>query len=396
MKIAIISNMLGQPWTGSEELWADTVEAALEAGDEVLVSLWRWDTVPPRVAELQKRGVKITFRPRPRRFPSGDDILQKLIGKRVKLPRPFPRPLRFSPYREVFEFRPDVILLSQGWTYEFRDNWNLVAQLNACKIPLVVLNQSGGEDPVSPQMRADLLAFAPRAAKIAFVSQGNFTAVQRQIAAPLPNGLVVRNPVNLRDFSAVPWPENPDESAGETWNFAAVGRLETPHKGQDVLLEALSAPAWRERPWKLRFYGSGFDKDYIAALIKHFGLSEKVEFGGHVPDVRAIWERHHLLLMPSRVEGTPLALIEAMWCARAALVTDVAGHLEWISEGRTGFVASAPSARSLGRALERAWAARSSWREMGLAARDAAAARYDPAPGKTLLEVLRDAAQKRN
>jgi glycosyltransferase involved in cell wall biosynthesis len=175
--------------------------------------------------------------------------------------------------------------------------------------------------------------------------------------------------------------------------MASVGRFYTGHKGQDVLLEALSDPIWRQRNWKLRLFGSGEEKAYIESLIPYFGLSDHVEIGGHVPDVRAIWKNHHLMLMPSRVEGTPLALVEAMLCGRAALVTDIAGHLEWIDEGETGFVAEAPSAHSLHRALERAWENRQHWREMGLAAHEAAERNYDPHAGKTMLQIVKNAAQ---
>ncbi|HEX8463439.1 MAG TPA: hypothetical protein VF627_02380, partial [Abditibacterium sp.] len=101
MRIAVISTMLGQPWTGSEELWAETVAAALEAGDDVLISLWKWDTVPPRVAELRKKGARVVFRPRPNNWPTPGRIARRLAGNRVKIPRP----LRFSPYRAVFEWR---------------------------------------------------------------------------------------------------------------------------------------------------------------------------------------------------------------------------------------------------------------------------------------------------
>lgn len=386
MRIAVISTMLGQPWTGSEELWAATVEAALDGGDEVLVSLWKWPALPPRVAELQSKGVKFSFRKRPGRLPTLGGIVNRVAGNRVALPRP----LGLSAYREVFEFRPDVILLSQGWTYEFRDNPDLVAQLYASKIPLAVINQSNMEEAISQSMRQDLLRFVPRATINAFVAQGNLRAAQRQIASKIPNAIVVRNPVNLTDLSAMPFPPT------QTWNLASVGRLDTGFKGQDVLLEALSDPVWRDRAWKLRFFGSGPEKDYIADLIEHYGLADKAEFGGHVPDVRAIWEKHHLLVMPSRVEGTPLALIEAMLCGRPALVTEIAGHLEWIEADKSGFVAEAPSAPSLRRALERAWKRRDDWQAMGQYAHEFALQKYDKAPGQTFLKILKSAANSRN
>ena len=58
-------------------------------------------------------------------------------------------------------------------------------------------------------------------------------------------------------------------------------------------------------------------------------------FAGYQSDVRAIWAREQLLVMSSRDEGTPLALVEAMLCGRSAIVSDVGGNQEWVTEAQT-------------------------------------------------------------
>ena len=88
-------------------------------------------------------------------------------------------------------------------------------------------------------------------------------------------------------------------------------------------------------------------------------------------------------------------MVEAMLCGRPAVVTDVIGNPEWIEEGLTGFLAEAPTLYSVSRALERAWQARASWEQMGLQAHRKALERYEPSPGKTLLELLEAAATRR-
>lgn len=391
MKIAVISTMLGQPWTGSEELWAAMTRAALADKHEVLMSLWRWPETPPPVEALRQSGARLHLRRRPGRLPTLGGVIDRLAGRRVALPRP--RVLApLSSYREVFEFRPDVICYSLGWTYEFRDQPDLQARLIASRIPFVAVCQANIDDTVSDEMRRDGQRFFRHAARVAFVAEGNLKSARRQMATPLPQGVVVRNPVNLQDRSAVAWP--PQDDAG-TFQMACVGRLDCGHKGQDILLEALSAPLWKERAWTLRLFGSGPEKEYIESLISYFGLRGRVEFGGHVPDVRQIWAQHHLLVMPSRVEGTPLALVEAMLCGRPAVVTDIAGNGEWVEENVSGFLAAGRTVKSVGAALERAWNNRERWQEMGAAAHRGATERYDETPGKTLLDLLGEAAAER-
>ena len=77
-----------------------------------------------------------------------------------------------------------------------------------------------------------------------------------------------------------------------------------------------------------------------------------------------------MLLMPSRGEGTPLALLEASYCKRAAVVTDVGGNAEIVTDEHNGFVADAPTVRSFSNALESAWKQKDNWEQMGLNAKE--------------------------
>lgn len=199
--------------------------------------------------------------------------------------------------------------------------------------------------------------------------------------------MVVQNPVNMQDLSMVSFPPQ------STVFFACVARLETACKGQDVLFEALSTSFWRERDWQCSLYGSGPDQAYLEALAVHYGIARNVKFRGHVRDIRSIWAENHILVLPSRAEGTPLSLIEAMLCGRPAVITDVGGNTDWIEESRTGFIAEAATAKSFGAALERAWLAKDKWKQIGSKAHECAAAKLDRSPGQSLLQVVLDAAK---
>ena len=174
--------------------------------------------------------------------------------------------------------------------------------------------------------------------------------------------------------------------------MACVGRLNVDDKGQEVLIECLACDPWRSRDWELRLYGKGRDDAYLKKLARHRGIAERVIFCGHVGDVHLIWRDNHLNVMASRNEGTPLALVEAMLCGRPSVVSDVGGNAEWVVEPRNGFIAEAPSVRSFGAALERAWTARADWKAIGKAAHHDALGLIDPTPGKSLLKLVTAAA----
>jgi len=370
VKLGVISTWNGIAWGGSEELWATMVEEAIKERLEVAASICHGAVVPTKYPSLHN-GVRV-FRRRP------------LLGRRVEMVIS-----KFAPpFREIFRWNPDVVCISEGGTYESLYFSDLVNLLYKAAIPYVVVCQFCRDDAGRGDIRALGKDFFQRAFRVAFVSRKNLESVERQLAHRLTNGIVLQNPVNLSDLSAVPY------SSSRPLSIANVGRLRAGHKGQDILLEVFGSPIWRAREWRLRLYGTGQDRNYLAALAGHYGITEHVEFCGHVGDIRSLWEANHLLVLPSRAEGTPLALVEAMLCGRPAVVTDVGGNAEWIEDGKTGFVAEAATAKSFGAALERAWLARTDWEQMGIRARQSALHRFDRSPGKSLLKIVVDAAQR--
>ena len=153
------------------------------------------------------------------------------------------------------------------------------------------------------------------------------------------------------------------------WRLACVARLDPVAKGQDLLLRALAREKWRHRNLRVSFYGTGRCERNLRQLADRLGLT-CVDFQGHLTDVERIWADNHALVLPSRYEGTPLALVEAMLCGRASIVTDVAGNSELVEHGVSGFIACGASVDLLDRALEEAWQRREEWRQIGATARE--------------------------
>jgi glycosyltransferase involved in cell wall biosynthesis len=97
---------------------------------------------------------------------------------------------------------------------------------------------------------------------------------------------------------------------------------------------------------------------------------EQVSFAGHIANPSRIWGKNHALLLPSRHEGLPLVIVEAMRHARTVITTAVADNARFITDGVNGFISPAAAPQPLADTLQRAWDARHRWREMGLLARE--------------------------
>jgi L-malate glycosyltransferase len=371
----MISTMSGSPWGGSEELWAATALEALDAGHEVLVSVLGWTNKNklPKLQELERRGAKVFYRN------NADSQSQKWSFAGA------------SGYRELFLANPDVLLISQGSCFDVVAISDLLELLYLTPIPFVLVCQLNFDLPVLADdcRRMHACNVFSRAFRVLFVSSRNKIEAERQLAMKIPNSDLVLNPVNLSDRSYLPWPES------RTARLASVARLEAKFKGQDILIEALSADKWTQRDWHLTLYGCGPDESYLRSIVEFFGLQRRITFAGYQSDVRAIWTQEQLLIMFSRAEGTPLALVEAMLCGRPAVVSDVGGNTEWITEAQTGFVAEAPVIGLARVTLERAWSARQCWNTMGIEAHRFATRRAGDLTIRGLLDVLLEACRQR-
>jgi glycosyltransferase involved in cell wall biosynthesis len=373
-KIAIIAGNIDDPWGGSEELWSRASIRLIECGVSVAASIHERLPLHDRVCALMQSGVKVSLRPES--YPLWKRLRRKILSKR-----------KSESLLEVEKFlhavQPELVVLSQGGVLP---SIEFVELCRSKQLPFVTIGQAACEywwfnDDIAARYREAL----PAALRCFFVSEANLQLAEKQIGTELPNAEVIRNPFNVNFDCCPTWPSADD---GAEMRLACVGRLNLGPKGQDILLEALAGPAWVDRRWWLTFYGNGPMKNIIERLVQRFGLEGRASFGGHVQDIEGIWAQNHVLVMPSRYEGLPLAIVEAMLCGRAVVATNVAGHSEIIEHEVTGFLADAPTVTSMARALERLWDRRHDLRAMGEAAARSIRNKVPRDPAKVFAEKL--------
>lgn len=253
--------------------------------------------------------------------------------------------------------RPDLVIISQGDNYDGLHFGHLCRKL---RIPYALISQKASEHfwPADKSRRHWRGVFEG-AASCFFVSEHNRRLTEDQIGARLSNATVVRNPYLVPYAGPLPWPESSDG----TLRLACVARLNLRDKGQDILLRVLAQEKWKGRGLHVSFYGRGVNAESLSDLAARLGL-RNVSFEGQTEDVQGIWKEHHALVLPSRAEGLPLALVEAMMCGRPGIVTKVGGNSEVVEDGANGFLAN-PDEDSLDVALEEVWARRGELCEMG-------------------------------
>jgi len=361
-RIGFVTTMTGNPWGGSEELWSQAAHQLAAMGHHVTALVAHYPTLHPKLAALAANGVQVSSLPAPARR------------------RWWARKIGSAPLLRRFGTDlPELLVISSGGLYEGRE-W--MAEAAAAGVPFVVIIQAV-VDFWRPGHWREYAADYAKAAAVYFVAEDNRRTAERLLVTRPQRSKVVRNPFQASYDGILPWPEETDG----TLQLACVARLEFPAKGHDILIETLAQPHWQARNIRVNCYGEGWDRQYFEELAAHYG-AERVRFLGQIADVTEMWRSHHALILPSRYEGTPLAMVEAMLCGRPCIVTDIAGNAEVTEDGINGFVAAAPTVRHLDAALERAWARRADWQAMGNLAAARVRSLFPASPAKAMADEL--------
>jgi len=376
MTIAIIS-IIREPWGGSEELWAQMALEALRQNHKVIHLSYNTKTIHPKVQMLIHEGMIECHRPG--FFPKNINPIKKKIIIAINYVKKQIKP----PFKKIFSYHPDMVLYNGTCLSIVREK-DLLQCLKKHDTTLHILGHyfSDLEKNLSPSEMDDIIQLYQYAKRKFFVSLKSLEQTQNFLSIKLEDSFVVRNPVNISSIEKLPYPNN------RTTQFAAVGILVCAHKGQDILLDVLADEKWRQRNWHLNIYGEGEDENYLKTLSQKNQLANKISFHGKVNDIRAVWEHNNILLMPSRMEGMPLAVVEAMLCGRAVVATDVGGIPEWVRKNKDGFIAPSATIEAFDTAMERAWEQKDNWQQLGSNAHHRAIELYDPQAGKSLLNLI--------
>lgn len=134
----------------------------------------------------------------------------------------------------------------------------------------------------------------------------------------------------------------------------AVGRL-VEAKGHDVLIASLGRLAARCPRLHCLIVGEGPLRQTLRRQVERGRLGSRVHFLGsrsHT-EVLEIVKACEVFVMPSRSEGTPLALLEAAALARPVIATRVGGIPHLLTDGAHAILVEAGDGDALARALER-------------------------------------------
>ncbi len=237
----------------------------------------------------------------------------------------------------------------------------------------------------SPLARVLKRATARRLAAHLAVGSGAAREVERLCGLPpgsvrpVPNGV----PDVVSSRAGGERPPGPDFVVG------AVGRLHR-HKGLDVLIRAVA----QLPDVRLVLVGDGPERGALERLADALDMRARLTVTGWTDEPRTYLPSFDVVALPSRLEGLPLALLEAMLAGRAVVATDVGSVSDAVVDGKTGLIVPVDAPEAMAAALRRLRNDAGLRIRLGAAARDLVSRRFTPramaaAYEKVYEEILR-------
>lgn len=150
------------------------------------------------------------------------------------------------------------------------------------------------------------------------------TGIQKNEISYLPNGIDTRNYENLL------------KNYNHPFTIACIGRL-SPEKSVDRAIRCISKLSQSQRT-KTLIVGDGPELCQLQKLAQNEACSDCIEFLGWRKDIKTILSQTHLMLLTSRTEGLPNAVLEAMASGVPVAATAVGDIPPLLDHGRCGLL----------------------------------------------------------
>jgi GalNAc-alpha-(1->4)-GalNAc-alpha-(1->3)-diNAcBac-PP-undecaprenol alpha-1,4-N-acetyl-D-galactosaminyltransferase len=135
-------------------------------------------------------------------------------------------------------------------------------------------------------------------------------------------------------------------------SLIAIGRLH-PQKGFDLLIKAFDRLQSKYPEWQITILGEGPMRSKLEALRSELDLTDRVHLPGLVTNVPEYLRQAAIFVMPSRFEGFPMALCEAMACGLPVLSADcLSGPRDIIDDGVNGILVTTENVDALAAGLD--------------------------------------------
>lgn len=268
------------------------------------------------------------------------------------------------------DFRPDVVHVQCGSPRSAVVPRELAIE---ARVPLIITENYVGDDlDVTDEGLERIRRTYRRAFAAIAVCEENLRLLRERFGLRAERQVVIRYGVEL------PSDVRPRDGAPKVFKAITVARL-SPRKGIDVLIRAAAVLSDEIRSrFEFTLVGDGEQGAHLKELARKSGVAGRLRFADWSNDVQTLLREHDLFILPSRAEGQPIALLEALAACLPCIASAVSGIPEALGEGRYGALVSPDDPVALGAAISAFAKAPALLQQKASAARDHLRKNHDP------------------
>lgn len=246
----------------------------------------------------------------------------------------YPRLLWFI-RKKVMQTKPEIVL-------SFGDNFNplVLLALKGTGLPIFISDRTSPDFSFNKLVQLGKKWLYPTACGFIAQTQRAYDYKRRQFGSSFNMQIIPNAIKEIKVFADVE--RKPV--------ILCVARL-SKEKGPDRLLEAFAAMEQRYG-WRLLFAGTGPMKYQLQERASVLWVADQVEFLGEVMDIDELLASASIFVLPSRLEGFPNALCEAMAAGLPVVCFDAIPHEALIKNAQTGLVIPEGDILAMAKALQ--------------------------------------------
>jgi len=144
-----------------------------------------------------------------------------------------------------------------------------------------------------------------------------------------------------------------------------------PLYGVDVLVRGFALAAHKAPDLRLLLLSGGSQAERLRASLAQHNLLDRVHFAGQIgqKDLPDYYHAADLYVSASHSDGSSVSLMEALACGLPALVSDIPGNREWLTDSPAGWLFPDGDAQAVADGILKAYAQRKSLQPVRSAAR---------------------------
>ena len=151
-------------------------------------------------------------------------------------------------------------------------------------------------------------------------------------------------PVEEKHFSRTKW---------EPQKAIVLSRIDLKQKALLELVEAVALLKHKGMHIFIDIFGDGRDRTLLKENIQKWRVDQQVRLMGFTMNPERLMNKYSTLILPSKFEGLPLAILEAISAGLVVVASNVGGVPEIIEDGVTGYLIDGHSPERIAEAIKR-------------------------------------------